>query len=384
MRWLAALLLLAAVPAAAQSVSITPTGAPQPVFVWKRDACEAWDIPDSAARAWRDADGQVHLIAAHHVTRALVGPDFDHLVHECRPLFEGDHADAPDRFDDRAWLSGVYTEDGRTVHALVHNEFQGFRRPDLCPSRQPMRCWRNATTYALSTDGGRSFRQPDPPANLVATPPWRYEGDYGRHVGYFNPSNIVKAGGFYYAMVSTTPYHDQKAGLCLLRTTDLADPKSWRAWDGSGFSVRFIDPYREADADPAQHVCTPVGRNRLMGPIGGIVRHEPSGRFIAVMVGFRPVNGRTTPGFWAATSADLVQWTEPVLIWQAPITPDRTACPASFDHYPSLIDPRSPSRSFETVGDTAFLYLVRTRMAGCKPTQDRDLLRVPVRITLTP
>ena len=52
----------------------------------------------------------------------------------------------------------------------------------------------------------------------------------------------------------------QKHGVYLIRTHRLDDPASWRAWDGSGFTVRFADPYREAVDDEAGHVCEPVGR----------------------------------------------------------------------------------------------------------------------------
>ena len=34
--------------------------------------CASWDVPDTAARAWRDAEGKVHLLASHLVNRAMV------------------------------------------------------------------------------------------------------------------------------------------------------------------------------------------------------------------------------------------------------------------------------------------------------------------------
>jgi hypothetical protein len=44
--------------------------------------------------------------------------------------------------------------------------------------------------------------------------------------------------------------------------------------------------------------------------------------------------------------------------------------------YPSLLDPDSMSRSFDTVGNTAYVYYTRNnRAAG---DLDRDMIRVPV------
>jgi len=44
------------------------------VFDTGKDSCEQIDIPDAAARAFRDDKGTVHLIASHYVTRAGLGP----------------------------------------------------------------------------------------------------------------------------------------------------------------------------------------------------------------------------------------------------------------------------------------------------------------------
>jgi hypothetical protein len=59
------------------------TGSEQVVFDWSQDACEPADIPDIPARAFRDAQGRVQLIASHYVNRRMTGPDLDHLTHDC-------------------------------------------------------------------------------------------------------------------------------------------------------------------------------------------------------------------------------------------------------------------------------------------------------------
>jgi hypothetical protein len=53
-------------------------------------------------------------------------------------------------------------------------------------------------------------------------------------------------------------------------------------------------------------------------------------------------------------------------------------------NYPSLLDPRSPSRNFETVGDAPHLYFVEHVQNGCRTGQERNLLRRPVRVVVAP
>ncbi len=363
-----ALLLLIALPAHAAPLDIAPAGAPQPVFTWKTEACEPWDVPDAPARAWRGADGAVHLLASHHRARLMSGPTLDSLRHECRVVFEAAHDPAPEHVNDRGWLVSPYTLDGRTIHALVHNEFHGHTRPALCPSKRYASCWWNSITATVSTDGGRSFGPP----RFVAGLPYPYQGDLGHRAGLFSPSSIVARDGWYYAMLFAEGFGAQKRGVCVMRTRDLADPASWRAWDGAGFTVAFTQ-----DTDtPERHVCAPLPR--LFGTVTSLVRHRPSGLYVALMQGGKP------GGVWAATSPDLTTWSEPRLVWQAPaaFAPD---CGQRYAYdYPSLLDPSSPSRNFEDIGETAFLYLTRLALNGCKPGTERDLVRLPVTIRQAP
>ena len=68
-------------PAEAADADTAPTtkrddrsnGPPQTVFSWAKDRCEDLDIPDLPARAFRDAQGRVQLIAAHYINRRFIG-----------------------------------------------------------------------------------------------------------------------------------------------------------------------------------------------------------------------------------------------------------------------------------------------------------------------
>ena len=238
--------------------SIEIVGPEQTVFDWSRDSCEPRDIPDTPARAFRDATGRVQLIASHYVNRREVGPDLDHLAHRCEVIMRSGYDPLPRNYDDREWIASPYTLNGKTIFALVHEEYQGYNHPGACPSGELLKCWYNAITFARSDDGGRTYRQPDGAAKLVATAPYRYEPDGGSY-GLFTPSNIVRrnADGHHYVLARVGGHGEQAPGTCLLRTRRLADPGSWRAWDGSGFGVRFIDPYRD-EAPPTDHTCEPV------------------------------------------------------------------------------------------------------------------------------
>jgi hypothetical protein len=104
--------------------------------------------------------------------------------------------------------------------------------------------------------------------------------------------------------------------------------------------------------------------------------HRASGVVIATLAMSR--DGKT--GMWASTSRDLVSWSKPQLIWSAPLLFKHGCDAAAFD-YPALLDPTSASRNFDDVGSMAYLYMTRLNLTACKPTWDRDLVRLPVRIS---
>jgi hypothetical protein len=356
------------------ALDLAPAGPAETVFRWRSDACAKDDIPDTPARAFRDARGRVHLLTPHHTNRALVGASLDAVRPDCRVIYKGGERDDPAAFDDRAWLAAPYTLDGVTVVALVHNEFQGHRRRDLCPAGDYMKCWSNSVTAAVSRDGGASFHRS---GGAVATQPYRYRGDLGRHVGYFNPSNIVARDGHFYALVFAVGQGEQKGGTCLIRTETLSEPGSWRAWDGSGFNVRFTDPYHDAEPVPGRHVCAPVGKGSLEAPVSSVVLHQPSGLYLATMAATRPEGG----GIFVATSPDLIHWSKPRLALPLTVAGKQGCGEAAAFNYPSLLDPASPTRNFESTGDRAYLYMTRFNLEACKLGVDRDLIRVPVRIS---
>jgi hypothetical protein len=281
----------------------------------------------------------------------------------------------PADFNYREWIASPFTRDGRQIIALVHDEYHGTL-PGTCVPNEPTSCWYNAITFARSRDGGRSFQQPPAPSQLVAASPYRYMAGV-EPTGIFSPSNIVRSGadGLYYAMVvSRAPNGD--SGTCLMRTADPFNPQSWRAWGGSGFGVRFADPYR---APRAAKPCTPVSRSEIGAMHESLTFNTYIDRFILVGMASAPdIRGRPVSGVYFSVSDDLLHWGPRKLLMKAtPVQKLRCGGPDPIA-YPSLLDPQSRSRTFSTTGRRPYLYFTRFNYAGCKLGLDRDLVRVPV------
>lgn len=245
--------------------------------------------------------------------------------------------------------------------------------PPPCPSDRHDMCTLISLTHAVSTDGGASFTQPETPDHLIANFPLAYDPDWMRSV--WQPSNIVQhpEDGYYYALIQidehNADYTVNVQGMCVIRTITLDDPTSWRAWDGEGFNMRFINPYLEPDADPADHTCTvlPTDFGALTYGLTYNMYYE---QFVAVGVGFE--------GFYFALSEDLIHWSPRYFIMEAA----QTFAPDSeppFYPYPTFIDHNSPSISFDVTGQTAYLYFMRQHES--RAAINTDLMRVEIKFT---
>jgi hypothetical protein len=354
-------------------------GPEETVFDWTKEACAPGDIPDVPAHAFRDDKGAVHLLASSDTTREAVGPTLGQAKHRCRVVMRSAHDPDPSRYEYKEWIFGPYSTDGKTVYALVHDEYHGNEVVGKCPSGVLLECWYNAITLARSDDSGGTFHhiQP-PPRHLVASIPYRYVPDAGR-IGMFQPSNIVKKGRHYYALASTTRYRLQESGACLMRTDRLDDPRSWRAWDGSDFRVEFANPYQLGD-EPGNHVCKPVSPGQIADMTASLTYNTYFGKYLLVGNAdlYIPGKRRTVSGFFYSLSDDLLHWSERKLIKEV-VLPQTYRCGDPDPvYYPSVLDPESKSRNFETTGRRAYIYFTRLHYKACEGTLDRDLVRVPV------
>ncbi len=366
------------------------TGPEEVVFDWTTDRCEDENIPDIAARAFRDSDGNVQLNIGHYVNYRMVGPDFDSLMSDCTaPVLVSDFDPDPSQFNDSEWIGAFYTEDGQTVYAVVHNEYRGVThqtaRQGQCPSNDNLTCLDTSFTMAISTDGGDTFTDiAPPPTHLIATMPYVFN-DQGVPSGIRQPSNIVRGpDDYYYLFGNISDYPDTRGDyepqwVCALRTDDLADPTAWRYWDGEAFAGEFINPYLEtAEAGHDAQKCAPVALPQLSTSVNeSLVYNEVLSKY--VMVGVSTQAGGSVPawGVYYSLSDDLINWSQRELLLEiasgdAVADPDNDLVHA----YPSIIDSDSPSMSFETMDDDAYLYISRFNFGG--NSLDRDLLRFPI------
>jgi hypothetical protein len=358
-------------------------GDQQTVFRWRKDACEPRDIPDAPARAYRDAGGEVHLIASHYVSRQMTGRDLNHLTNRCPVILRSAYSTLPRTFEDHEWIFSTYTLDGRTVFALIHDEYHGNFRAGTCLPQSLEPCFYGAVTLAASKDGGDTFRHArPPPGHLIAEVPYRYRLGRGPS-GIFHPSNIVRKDGYYYyALVATHKYGAQRGGACVIRTNRLSDPASWRAWDGDGFDVRFVDPYKVRVA-ASKHVCEPVSPEAIADMTMSLTFNTYFDKYLLVgpAVDYSARKRRNLWGFYYALSDDLVHWSRRKLIKEAEIPQTYRCGDADPVQYPSVLDPGSKSRNFETTGRQPYLYFTRFHYSGCRQTLNRDLVRVPIKFS---
>ncbi len=352
------------------------TGPMETVYDYASQACDQGDFPDDAARAFRDYQGTVHMIASVQVNRAMLGTDLNHLTRSCDVTYaDGNNAD-PMLYDDWGWMETYYTTDGKTVHSIIALDYHPSRHNITCGTTSSTKndCWYGSDIAATSTDGGYTFTSPPPgEPRMISASEYIFDANYTATQGTFVPTNIINWGGYYYFVLSVVGRGVQPTGDCVMRTTNLADPSSWRAWDGAGYNMRFLDPATN-NVNPAQHVCTVVSPAYLFSPMRNLLV-LPSGQgFLGTL--FKQVtntDGSKNFNAYGTTSIDLVNWTTPVLIISLPLSPGQTQS----WYYPSIIDPSSSSRNFETItGNTAYIYFTHFVPNSIA----RDLVRFPLTI----
>ena len=330
----------------APQVKITFTGQPETVFARKTDACDGHDVPDASLRAFRTADGAMTAFGMHNINRALRGQSLDVLKLDCAIVLRSNHISDPAAFDDYSWITATWTDDGTRVSALIHHEYHANDHAGRCRFAAMLPCWTNSILAMTSNDGGKSFQRAKG-SPVVAAYPYKQETGQGRHRGFFNPSNIFSDGEWKYTFIGTTGWTGQKHGACLFRTKTPDIASSWRAWDGKGFTAHAGDFYG-GTADPLK-TCEPIAP--FVTPVGAVVKHTPSGAWVAVLKAAKHDAFFSEPGIWATASYDLIHWSKPSLVLAGKTLYDNPCNAGSqMIAYPSLIDRHSPARNFDTSG----------------------------------
>ena len=361
-------LLVSAGFARAGDLEIELTGKPSVVFDSARDACAPEDMPDLNARAFRDAAGRTIMFALHDANRPLVGPDLAHLKVDCHVALGSPYSADPARYDDRNFVAATWTSDGREVSALVHHEYHADQF-GICKATGDLACWYNTVVAYRSTNGGRDFTKAQP--LVVAAAPFRQDVEQGRQRGFFNPSNIVSDGTFFYALISTTGWTDQPFGVCLFRTANPAESGSWRAFDGSGFTIHYGDPYGAKVPHP--RTCQPIAP--FVFPVGSLTFHRASRTWIALFQAKADAGSLPVDGFYYATSPDLRHWGLPhVLLAGRTLYNDLCRAGPAIINYPAMLDPATTARNYDTVGDHPEMFFAKMAVENCQTAQ-RLLLR---------
>jgi hypothetical protein len=369
------------------TVSVT-IGAKEVVFAYTTDRCSDLDLPDQPARFVRAEDGTLVLFDGdapnNYVSR---GTDFGSLKRDCsQGVLVSANSSTPNSYQNQEWLWSAYRL-GNRWHALIHNEFHDpiastCKPGDPYPSNP---CWYNSITYAVSTDNARLFSRPTAPANVVApapnvwAPPFQ-QASYYYTEGYYNPTNIVRGNdAYYYSLSMMIPAANASQRLCVFRTATLDDPSSWRAWDGSGFTLRMTSPYVTGSPAPLCAAVLPYG------VIGNLTYNTYLNRYVLAGAGAGAfvVDGRPVCGFFFWLSSDLIHWSEPQLLAEARISwcDNNPQGPGLLEPvyvaYASIIDHADTTINFESATRTPHLYYTRLNDGGL----DRDLVRVPVSLT---
>ncbi len=358
------------------SLQLVVSGPAEVVYRSWVDGCAPNDYPDLPLRAVKRADGSVLAITANWDNRALVGDSLNALSPSCRVVYHGSNSSLPEQHDDRSWIAGLWTGDGRVVHALIHNEYQAHRHVGRCSTTGYLPCWYNVVTYAVSGDGADSFRRPSDRDPVVAAPQFFQNEGQGRQRGFMRPTNIIRRGSYWYAYVFTPGHGLQRPGNCLIRTADISDPSSWRAWNGKGFTVRLRDPYRYG---ASTEICLPT--TTFEWPFGSVTRVGNQDVWLAVFLGGNRGRG-TREGVYFSVSQDLKVWTEPTLFFELSVGRTGECSKVPTHYYPSLLDPDASTMSFEDADDFAYLFLTRVESANCRLAPRRELIRLPLRIVL--
>jgi hypothetical protein len=212
-------------------------------------------------KAFRNASGSVVLLAPVDLgSRSLIGPSLGEVRHDCHVYMNSTLDYDMANSADREWSQSPFAFPNGSVYALTHMEYHN--------ESNQMGLW-SSVTLLKSSNGGYSWEHAlPPPKHIVAAAPYKYmpSGPQSVLFGFRSPSNILKSrtDGFYYAFITAgwsqkpNPV-GQRPGACLMRSRDITDPASWRAWGGGSFNISLaVNPYIDPTLQPTHHLCEPI------------------------------------------------------------------------------------------------------------------------------
>jgi hypothetical protein len=343
------------------------------IFDDRRSTCQLRQLPDSPARAVRQADGEIVLFTAFENNWFMDGKNWADLKPDCASAGRGAENPDPNVVNDKYWIQALHTLDGKRFIALGSHEYLGIRQGkcDLAATNaNPFPCWYSSITQYFSHDDAKHFL-PATTNYVVAQPQIAFDRTRSSRVGFFTTSNVVADGEYRYVLIYTQGAEGQANGNCLFRAALTPEPSKWWGWDGSDFNV---DLSKRSDATSAHPSCVPV--SGLDREVRGLVKHRETGIWIAVYTG----RDRDVTGVFYSVSKDLFHWNRGENILRVAVARTEPDCPPVY-RYPSIIDHDAPGFSFDTVGNKAFLYGVKIIFEGCRKYSGRQIVRMPLSLS---
>ena len=358
-------------------VKIVTTGSAQLAIPTSAYSCNTngHNKPDMPVHGFRDAANNIHILATNSQDLQFVVRSWDFVPTDLKqlcttmlaPQYDGDaektKIPTPQTLSQKRWLTSSYTLDGKTVYAYVHNEFHGEDYTSLrsqgCNSGGE-KCWWASISSYISKDSGMTFIPVStPPTNYIAGPWYPFtaklpNGTQSGRAGTAGHTNVVKGpDNFYYLYTNILAEQGaQESGdMCLLRSSNLLD---WYYWDGTGFAKKFTNPYMPNGLEATAACATIHAGFRTRAFV-----YSPTFKVFVAVYG-------NSDGYYYATSPDLLHWSKGSLFFPGTAT----------DAVASFIDPKSTSRSFDTIGNTPYLFFSRdvSKKTG-------EVWRVPLTIT---
>jgi hypothetical protein len=356
-------------------IQLEQAGPPAILFNSKADGCNSEYISDASARAFRRADGQTEIFATHRNNWYLVGPSLLSARPSCKPAMVSEKF-KNERLGE-VWIEATYTKDGKHIAAITSQDLSQYTPfPDCANTRGSGHCWLNKLSSAISSDMGETFTPSASANQVIAQTTNVYESFFKKREGYFTVSNIASDGTYFYFMSFAETNSQPTGGNCVFRTRNPMDPTSWRAWDGTNFTIdaRF-------GVTPREKMCSFVGVGKLASEVRSISYLPTQKIWIGSFLGRMqlPGDNQPIPGIYMSTSPDLVHWSQPSRVFATPLRPKDGA--NIIVGYPSIIDPGSKSINYDTIDtENPTLFFVRINKGHPNGNLDRDLIYVPLRL----
>lgn len=303
-------------------------------------------------------------------------------------------------YNNELWMVAPYTPDGKHVYAFVHNEYH------IVP--QNVQDVYGNLIAAQSTNGAKTFQLYKDPLNSTANmpviaSPYLYDSMRGKG-GIFAQSNIIHWGHYYYMLIFqglsriNLNAPATSTGVCIYRTDNIANPRSWLGWGGQQYNVPLIPPsYPEKLRNPQDYVCKPVlppfyrfswSYNTILHHfiIIGLNTHyvpankplqKPMEAFVYTLADLNATTGELSPAM--TKKGSYVEYLLKPIVW---IDEWKKQGNVMGQAYPSILDPMSPKlsggamdRNFQFSGAYPYIYYTLLHPRSENHGRNRDVVR---------